>query len=33
MESPGLGLTVGDKSLRLSNQSDSALDFYNDSLI
>lgn len=33
MESPGLGLLVGDKSLSLSNGSDSAQDFHNDSLI
>ena len=33
MESPGLGLSVGDKSLSLSNESDSAQDFHNDSLI
>ena len=33
MESPGLGLSVGDKSLRLSNESDSAQDFHNDFLM
>lgn len=33
MESSGLGLSVGDKSLSLSNESDSAQDFHNDSLI
>lgn len=32
MEPPGLGLSVGDESLRLSNESDSAKDFHNDSL-
>lgn len=33
MESPDLGLSLGDNSLRMSNESDSAQDFHNDSLI
>lgn len=33
MESSGLGLSVGDKSIRLSIGSDSAQDFHKDSLI
>lgn len=33
MESSDLGLSVSDNSLRMSNESDSAQDFHNDSLI
>lgn len=33
MESSDPGLSVSDNSLRMSNESDSAQDFHNDSLI